>query len=279
MVAKESKTLYVLHMSKHTENQRYYYAYGKRLKNTAYIALVGVATFVYGSYLHNRVVGVFFMVLSTVYPLVILLALLQNTRRFSYVDVVADGLSVRTLGKFYKHIRWSDVMSVTLVSINGLEGMGVTYGPGYTRHSWIMRYRLKTFGYEDLIRQAYTDNGKMLTETATTNYAKAKGRTSPKAAKARQAASAPAVHIKSSFSIAEIWHKPNSLAWFGVSLVCNMVAGMARHQYHTLSVVLSVLGVISLGFAGASLNRYRRVSPADRATQKSSKPNDWSTLE
>ncbi len=265
-------------MSSPTETKRFYYTHAKQYKTIAILGLFWAVTFLYGIMLRNRTLGVTFMFMSLIYPLVILMSYLQDLKSLNYADVTEEGILTTNLGLFHKMTRWAEIESMAVVIINGAETIGVNFLPEYKRHGVAASTSMRISGYQGLLRQGVATDGQTFTDWANEHFIRSSSKGSKRTKAERQAVKAEPVQIKQSFKISDLWSKPYATAWVGALLVCDILAGMLRHDYHVLSSIFSVAGIISTGMAGASLIRFRRVSDEAHERQKAKKPNDWSNL-
>lgn len=265
-------------MSRHTETKRFYYTHANQRKTIAILGLFWAVTFLYGTMLRNRTLGVTFMFMSLIYPLVILVSYLQNLKTLNYADVDSEGILTTYLGMFHRMTRWAEIESMTEVTINGAEAIGITFLPEYKRHGLSVSTSVRISGYEGLLRQGVAADGQTFTEWANAHLIHSSPKGSKRSGAVRQTVKTEPVQIKQSFKLSDLWSKPYAAAWVGVSLVCDILAGMFKHGNHVLGSVFGVIGVISMGIAGASLIRFRRTSDEVRGQQKTKKPNNWSNL-
>jgi len=257
-----------------TERKRFYCNAINQRKTMAILVLCLLITFIYGAGLKHRSIGVTFMILSFVYPLVILLGFLQDLKALNYIDVDEDGAVTTYLGLFHRTTRWAEVESMTEVTINGAKSIGINFLPAYKKRRLGSAMTMRLSGYESLLRQGVGTDGQTFTEWVSGHLLQSSPRGSKKTVSKQQAAKMASVEMKQSFKIDDLWTKPYGISLVGASMVCDIIAGMLKHKYHFLSSMFGTLGFIAMIMAGASLFRLRRVN-AKAAKRQTKQPNSW----
>jgi len=261
-------------MSKQTTDQRFYYKFGNQLKNMAIIAVFGVGTFVYGGYMRDPTLRMFFMAMSGIYPLVILLTVLQTVRRLNFAELGPEGMTTTLYGVFHKRVGWADVGSMGKVTISGAECIGIVYSSAHVRGGWALRFRRRTFSYDELFRQGYAADGTVLTEAAAASYEMFGSKSAKTRGRKAKTAAAP-VRMKQSYRLLDFLNRPSIVAWFGVSLACSILSGMLKHYNQVLSSIFAIGSLIAIGITGNSWVRYRRVTDTAQKKPKPQKSDDW----
>jgi hypothetical protein len=262
-------------MNQNSEIQRYYYSLRSQIKLYAVIAVIGIVTLYYASVLHDRTAGIFLMIMSSMYPLIILIGVLQTIKSLNYADLESSVLSLRHLGVLHKKIHWADVTSVSKVTINKTDFLGIAYRTGYKNHDWRRHYQQKNFGCDYLLREGYSKAGCSLLKMTRKSYAAFTADDVSKLANTwEQSGSAVTTQIKQSFKVSDLWGRPNSLVWLSISVICEWMSKAVKPHSHVLSSLLDLLSFIAIGFFGIKLVRYRRVIRTDQKKSNIKKSND-----
>lgn len=118
-----------------------------------------IVTVVYASGLKNRTIGTALLVLSLVYPFVILLGFLGTIRKLNYIELRADGIYIRNLGYTRKLTGWSDIRQIDETYMSGVRVLGIVYANTHGPFSWIEKYRLRTIGWAGFLPDSYSASG------------------------------------------------------------------------------------------------------------------------
>jgi hypothetical protein len=253
-------------MSSQTGTKRFYSTHAKQSKTLALLGLFWIATFLYGITLRDRTLGVTLMGISLIYPVIILLSYLQSLKSINYADVTEEGMTTTNMGLFHREIRWAEIESMAIVTINRVQVIGVNFQPGLNRHGFAASMSMRISGYEALLKQSTAADGQTFIEWATEHLMQPTSKDS-KTTKL-QAFKVEPVHIKQSFKVSDFWRKPYASAWIGASLFCNILAGILKQKSHMLSSVFEIAGIISIGMLGASLTRFRQIPHNKRDDKK-----------
>jgi hypothetical protein len=265
-------------MNSSAVRQRFYYSSNKnRFGNLLLISVCWVGTVALGYSSRRSLEGIYLLILSLAYPLIIISNILRGVKTLSYVDMDSVGLQVTIDGLFHKKINWDEIESLTIIKIHKTDFIAINYRSAFKRHSWMVNRRLKIFGYEEVLAQANPSEGHALTDIAQEYFNNKQKRDAGGDSEAKQVkpTSSP-VRLKRSFRLSDTLLKPVFLAWLGASLACTIIAGTLEHRNPEVSSILKLTAFICIGLGGASSPRYRRMM--QNSNNKQDKSNDWSNL-
>lgn len=138
----------------------------KQLPYLSPFVLFFIVTIFYASGLTHKDARMAFYLLSLVFPLIIVLLLaftvLSSVRRYNFYQFSQEGIETTLLGFIHRTVRWSDIGRFGKTNIGNVEGLGMEYKPSFTKTNWMIRNRRKLFGWDELVPNAYSNDGESL---------------------------------------------------------------------------------------------------------------------
>lgn len=116
--------------------------------------------------------------LSLGYPAVIVFSLSFSIRRLNYHQIDSHGIYTTIMGFIHRRIDWSDIEGIGPAAIGNVKGIGLTYISSFTGRTWGRAARRKMFGWDEMLANAHTKDGKSLADQVEKHFKKHLGLTS-----------------------------------------------------------------------------------------------------
>lgn len=157
-----------------------YYASPKDIRKQLPYLWMFVGIFIFSlliaSGFQNEIVRNIMLFISLCYPLLIIFLLLACIPSLHYYQIDSRGLYITFLGVFHKRIYWSEIEKIGPAALpTDVEALGFMYSSSVNRYIMGRKTRVKTWGWDELVSNAFTKNGTSLIKEINKYFKKYQG--------------------------------------------------------------------------------------------------------